>query len=137
MADKFITGSMLYDWVQCEHRVSMDLFYDPAKRDEPNAFLQLLWERGSLFEKEVIEKLELPCLDLSGYGPDDRERLTAEAMDRGEELIYGGRISFDGLLGDPDLLRKAEGGYVAGDIKSGAGEEGTEGNKKLKKHQFS
>jgi hypothetical protein len=26
--------------------------------------------------------------------------------------------------GVPDLLRKEEGGYVAGDIKSGAGEEG-------------
>ena len=26
--------------------------------------------------------------------------------------------------GEPDLLRKETGGYVAGDIKSGAGEEG-------------
>src|SRR5262249_44280437 len=43
---------------------------------------------------------------------------------RGEPLIYGGRISADDLLGVPDLLRKEAGGYVAGDIKSGAGEEG-------------
>jgi predicted RecB family nuclease len=41
-----------------------------------------------------------------------------------EPLIYSGRISADGLLGIPDLLRKELGGYVAGDIKSGAGEEG-------------
>ena len=40
------------------------------------------------------------------------------------------------LLGDPDLLRKEFGGYVAGDIKSGAGEEppDDEGNGKPKKH---
>jgi hypothetical protein len=30
----------------------------------------------------------------------------------------------DDLLGMPDLLRKEMGGYVPGDIKSGAGEEG-------------
>jgi hypothetical protein len=59
-----------------------------------------------------------------------------EAMDRDEPLIYGGRIAAGDLLGDPDLLRKDEAGYVAGDIKSGAGEEGggNEGEGKPKKH---
>jgi predicted RecB family nuclease len=41
-----------------------------------------------------------------------------------EPLIYSGRISANGLLGIPDLLRKEDGGYIAGDIKSGSGEEG-------------
>jgi predicted RecB family nuclease len=41
-----------------------------------------------------------------------------------EPLIYSGRISAEDLLGVPDLLRKETGGYVPGDIKSGAGEEG-------------
>src|SRR5215470_6159336 len=45
-------------------------------------------------------------------------------MGRGDALIYGGRIRADDLLGVPDLLRKEPGGYVAGDIKSGRGEEG-------------
>jgi hypothetical protein len=45
-------------------------------------------------------------------------------MQRREPLIYSGRISADDLLGVPDLLRKEAGGYVPGDIKSGAGEEG-------------
>jgi predicted RecB family nuclease len=45
-------------------------------------------------------------------------------MKRGDDLIYGGRISADDLLGDPDLLRRDGRAYVAGDIKSGAGEEG-------------
>ena len=38
------------------------------------------------------------------------------------------------MLGDPDLLRKETGGYVAGDIKSGAGEEGPEDDATPKLH---
>jgi hypothetical protein len=29
----FITAAMLYDLVQCPHRVTINLFGDPAKRD--------------------------------------------------------------------------------------------------------
>ena len=129
-----ITASMLYDLVQCEHRPTMDLFGDPAKRDQINPFVQLLWEKGSVHEKEIIAELSVPFLDLSIYAGAEKERLTLEAMQRGEPLIYGGRISADDLLGDPDLLRRAGGGYVAGDIKSGAGEEGDEDQARLKKH---
>jgi uncharacterized protein len=39
------------------------------------------------------------------------------------------------LLGDPDLLRREGDGYVAGDIKSGAGEESAgDDERKPKKH---
>src|SRR5271169_6270123 len=99
-----ITAAMLYDLVQCPHRVSMDAFADPAERDAVSPFIQLLWERGALYEKEVIAGLNMPYLDLSPYAGDDKERLTLEAMARGESLIYGGRIHADDLLGDPDLL---------------------------------
>lgn len=121
-----ITASMLYDYVACPHRVAMDLFADPSKRDEVSPFVQLLWERGFAHERDVIAALDMPFLDLSGVSGDAREKLTLEAMDRGEALIYGGRIRADDLLGMPDLLRKDGGGYVAGDIKSGSGEEGSD-----------
>jgi predicted RecB family nuclease len=129
-----VTAAMLYDLVACPHRVTMDLFADPALRDEPNPFVQLLWEKGSLYEREVIAGLQLPFLDLSPYAGDEKERLTQEAIQRGEPLIYGGRIQAAGLLGDPDLLRKEGAGYVAGDIKSGSGEEGPEDDRKPKVH---
>lgn len=129
-----ITASMLYDLVACPHRVTMDLFADPAQRDEPNPFVQLLWEKGSLFEREVIADLKLPFLDLSPYAGDEKERLTLEAMQRGDPLIYSGRIQAEGLLGDPDLLRKEGAGYIAGDIKSGSGEEGPDDDRKPKVH---
>lgn len=119
-----VTASILYDLVQCPQRVALDAFGDRTQRDAINPFVRLLWERGTLFERETIAKLQLPFLDLSRADDVDRERLTLEAMARGEPLIYGGRIHADDLLGMPDLLRKETGGYVPGDIKSGRGEEG-------------
>jgi len=133
---KLITAAMLYDFVECPHRVTMDLFGDPANRDKISAFVQLLWDRGSIYEKEVIAGLKLPFTDLSRYTEDEKERETYAAMKRGDALIYSGRIRADDLLGIPDLLRKENGGYIAGDIKSGLGEEGEEDrdDKKPKKH---
>lgn len=125
---------MLYDLVQCPHRPSMDLFGDPAKRDEINAFVQLLWEKGTAYEHDVIGSLTLPILDLSRYSGGEKKQQTLEAMKRGDPLIYSARISADGLLGDPDLLRREGDGYVAGDIKSGSGEYGEGDSTKLKKH---
>ncbi|NKB48129.1 MAG: TM0106 family RecB-like putative nuclease [Alphaproteobacteria bacterium] len=129
-----ITASMLYDLVSCPHRVTMDLFADPAQRDEPNPFVSLLWEKGSDYEREVIDGLKTPYTDLSMYAGDEKEQQTLRAIQRGEPLIYGGRMQVEGLLGDPDLLRKEGDGYVAGDIKSGAGEEGPQDLSKPKKH---
>lgn len=42
-------------------------------------------------------------LDLSHAEGPEKERLTLEAMKRGEPLIYNGRVSADDLLGIPDL----------------------------------
>ena len=129
-----ITASMLYDLVVCPHRVTLDLFGDPDDRHETNAFVRLLWERGTLYEKEVIEGLKAPFVDLSPYAGREKEQRTLEAMAAGEPLIYSARIQADDLLGDPDLLRREGGGYVPGDIKSGAGEEGPEQRRKPKTH---
>jgi predicted RecB family nuclease len=123
---------MLYDLVTCPHRVTMDLYGDPALRCPTNAFVAMLWERGSLYEGEVVSGVSVPFLDLSAYAGKEKERLTLEAMRLGEPLIYGGRIQESDLLGDPDLLRRESEGYIAGDIKSGAGEEGPEDNPSAK-----
>jgi len=119
-----VTASVLHDLVQCPQRVALDAFGNAADRDEINPFVRLLWERGTLFERETIAKLQLPFVDLSKVGEVDCERLTFEAMARGEPLIYGGRIRAADLLGMPAVLRKETGGYVPGDIKSGRGKEG-------------
>jgi predicted RecB family nuclease len=121
--DQPVTASMLYDLIACPHRVSMDLFAKQNEKDPPNPFVELLWERGSTYEKELIEKLDIPFLDLSTYSKEEKEGLTSEALERKEPLVYGGRISADNLLGDPDILRLEGSGYIAGDIKSGRGRD--------------
>jgi uncharacterized protein len=114
----------------------MDLFADPKDRDAVSPFVQLLWERGAAHEKQIVAEIREPFTDLSGYTGTEKERLTLEAMDRADSLIYAGRIALGDLLGEPDLLRKEGNEYIAGDIKSGAGEEsaGDDGEGKPKKH---
>ena len=129
-----ITGSMLYDLVACPHRLHMDTFADPSERGHVSAFIQLLWKKGALYEDEAMAGFEAPFADLSGYAGEEKERKTREAMRRGDALIYAGQIRADGLLGVPDLLRREGSGYIAGDIKSGAGTEGSEDLAKPKKH---
>ena len=119
-----ITASTLYDLVQCPKRVERDMFGDPQERDEISPFVAMLWQRGTVYEQEVLAGGSLAVLDLSQAEGDDKERLTLEAMQRGEPLIYGGRISAGDLVGIPDLLRRECGGYVPIDIKSGRGKEG-------------
>ena len=119
-----ITASMLYSYTTCPHRVTLDLFGDPADRDEVSPFVELLWERGHAFEQATIEALGIPFLNLRCVPREQKEDLTLRAMQEEEALIYGGRISHGRLLGEPDLLRRTESGYIPGDIKSGAGVEG-------------
>ena len=116
-----ITASMLYDLLQCPYRVKLDSTADIGKRDQVNAFVQMLWEKGSQYEREVIEGLEQKFLDLSIYAGDEKEQKTTETMEAGVPLIYSARLQYGEILGEPDLLRHENGGYVAIDIKSGAG----------------
>jgi predicted RecB family nuclease len=132
-----ITASYLYSHLTCPHRAHMDAFADPATRDPVSPFIQMLWERGSAFERETITRLGTPFLDLSSFHGDEKESATRSAIARHEPLIYSGRLSVDDLLGEPDLLRFENGGYAAIDIKSGAWGEGVseddEDEGKLKK----
>jgi len=134
---KQINASTLYNYVQCPRRVQLDFFGDPSKKDRVSAFVELLWERGNTFERETMEKLDVPFADLRSLEPREKERQTLRLMRLGEKIIYGGRIRTDTLVGEPDLLVQKGSGYVAGDIKSGAGIEGMDDasdDGKLKRH---
>ena len=116
-----VTASMLYDLLQCPYRVKLDSSSDLGRRDKVNPFVQMLWEKGSQYENEVMSGLEQDYLDLSVFALEEKEQKTAQAMAEGVPLIYSARLQYGELLGDPDLLRLENGGYVAIDIKSGAG----------------
>ncbi|KPJ88159.1 MAG: hypothetical protein AMS17_06420, partial [Spirochaetes bacterium DG_61] len=101
--ESFMTASMLYNLVQCPHRLYLDLHEDPVKRDPESTFLQLLWERGTLFEQKVMMDRSLEFADLGGKTAEEREERTQETMEQGVGLIYRGRLRSGNLLGEPDL----------------------------------
>lgn len=128
-----MTASTLYNMIHCPHRVVLDAFGDQSERDPVSSFVEMLWDHGLAHEQKTVQDLDV--LDLSSYAGAEKERATIAAMEQGAPLIYSGRLSTDDLIGQPDLLRREEGGYVAGDIKAGSGEHGDDDNgSKLKKH---
>ncbi len=134
-----ITASKLYDYMQCQHRVWRDV-YGPQeeKIKEINPFVQLLWDRGVLYEKEVVSKIGT-FLDLSKGNLEERFQKTIEAMNSKTPLIYQGVLIKDELVGIPDfLMLMPNNKYVPIDIKSGMGVEGVDEDAgdegKLKEH---
>ncbi len=134
-----VTASILYDYLQCPHKVWRDAHGPQEEKiKETNPFVQLLWERGIAHEAQVVQQLG-QFLDLSKGSRDERATETLRAMEQGVPLIYQGILQHHNLLGIPDLLRKEEdGGYVPIDVKSGSAFEGrdslTEDEGKPKKH---
>lgn len=127
-----ISASQLYDFSQCPHRVSLDVFGDPLKRDDPDPFVQMLWEHGNIHKDQITTTL--PALDLTNADAATREPETIAAMNRREPLIYGGQITSGDLVGMPDLLELRGNAYIPGDIKSGSGLEDVGGGGKYKEH---
>jgi hypothetical protein len=76
-------------------RVALDAFGDIAKRDKINPFVRLLWERGTLFERDTIAKLQLSFIDLSraresGTGGKNRARRLA-TLELLSDSVWGSR----------------------------------------------
>lgn len=130
--------------MKCPHRIWMDRYGPQDLKLEANEFVKLLWETGIQHEQKVIEILgSFKNLEKEPYSL--RPKLTFEAMRNGEPLIYHGQLILDigniRLKGEPDLLKKVSSNpnrYIAVDIKSGIGYEGSEDSEvdeeKLKKH---
>lgn len=123
----FITASRLYDFIQCPHKVWRDV-YGPQeeKTDEKNPFVELLWEKGALHEKEIVSGIG-SFIDLSEGTIEERIDKTLSEIKKRTPLIYQGVLHYGNLLGVPDLLRRMDDGhYLPIDIKSGKGFEGLE-----------
>ena len=119
-----VTAVQLYDHVSCPRRVDLDAHGDAARRDGLSPFVRMLWARGAAHEAETLRGLPGGAVLLAGLAADERERATAAAMDAGADIIQGGRIAADDLIGDPDLLLRRGSHYVPADIKSGRADEG-------------
>jgi len=123
---KTITGSKLYDYIQCPHKVWRDV-YGPQeeKLQDKNPFVELLWNKGVAHEENVVARLG-DYLDLREGNLQERFVNTIQAMKRGVPLIYQGVLTYGNLKGIPDLMRRLpDGSYAPIEIKSGMGFAGT------------
>ncbi|MGH8470300.1 MAG: hypothetical protein ACREVY_15385 [Gammaproteobacteria bacterium] len=101
-----ITASTLYNLVICPHRVAMDCFEDPAKRDPIRPFVQLLWERGTKYEQEVISELKLSFTNLKDVPAAERVIRTLEAMGRRKRSSMVPTLSRTTLSASPTSCEK-------------------------------
>ena len=109
----------------------MDLYGDIAERDEVNPFVQLLWEKGALFERELIGEFDgepgFEYVDLTPYKLDEKEQRTLEAIAQGVPLWvvgFGSALaSALGQLGDlaESALKRRAGVKDSGHIIPGHG----------------
>lgn len=123
----YITGSKLYDYIQCPHRVWRDVYGpDDEKIKEINPFVELLWNKGIQHEEKIVSNIG-EYVDLSEGDLQERFVATLRAMQEGASLIYQGVLFVGKLKGIPDLLRRMpDGTYLPIEIKSGMGFEGAE-----------
>lgn len=123
----YITASLLYNYLQCPHRVWRDIYGPQDEKDqETNPFVELLWQKGVQHEEKTITKIG-EYLDLGKGSLDERSEKTLEALKNKTPLIYQGVLKHENMLGIPDLLKLLpDNSYMPIDIKSGMGLEGAD-----------
>jgi len=127
MATNRVTAQDFYDYSKCPHRVYLNRFGNPAERLPLADFLNLLFERALLHERQAIAGLTYQCP--SGETLAERAASTVKLMAAGVERIYQGVLLEPEYSGIPDLLERVDGGrsnfgdyfYKPLDIKSGSG----------------
>jgi predicted RecB family nuclease len=117
---------------RCPEAVQLDILR-PVEPLPSSDFMTMLTDGGIAFEVDVFDLLRSSvagAVDINrGLDREQREQLTADAMDEAAPLVIGGRLPLDVVgrrLGEPDLLlrmgaeRKADGrwSYVAVDVKN-------------------
>ena len=111
-----LSASRLNDFLGCPHQAALWLAGIRAE-GEVDAALQLIRDKGFEHEAAVLARLERlhgPAERIpSGGTLADRARLTREAIERGETLIYQGALTKESWLGYPDFLLGTGSGQAA------------------------
>jgi predicted RecB family nuclease len=124
-ADATILAHHLYDFAECEHRVALDVSLEASRRTAPDEAMELLFEQGRRFEREIVEPLGYAAIELDDGGWDGAAGRTVELMRAGAAGIDQGVLIERGRLARPDLLERIPGAsalgdhyYRPGDVKS-------------------
>jgi hypothetical protein len=59
-----ILAHHLYDFAECDHRIALDATLDRERRTPPDDAMTLLFEHGQRFEREVVEPLGYPAVEV-------------------------------------------------------------------------
>ena len=101
---------------------------DPSLKGEHSDFAEMLWERGTRIEREIIDsiKRDREVMAITGPAGPATFAATFKLMKEGADWIYQGVLLDGDKIGRPDLLQKALGRsklgdhfYIPCDIKSG------------------
>ncbi len=120
-----ILAHHLYDFAECEHRVALDATLDRELRTPPDDAMALLLEHGQRFEREVVEPLGYPAIEVDRGDWDGAFARTRALMSEGVAGIDQAVLIDGARLARPDLLERAPGRstlgefhYIPGDVKS-------------------
>lgn len=120
-----ILAHHLYDFAECEHRVALDATLDRELRTPPDDAMALLLEHGQRFEREVVEPLGYPAVEVEEGDWDGAFAQTRALMRQGVAGIDQGVLLDGARLARPDLLERVPGEsalggfhYIPGDVKS-------------------
>jgi predicted RecB family nuclease len=120
-----ILAHHLYDFAECEHRVALDATLDRELRTPPDEAMTLLLEHGQRFEREVVEPLGYPAVEVEHGEWEQGFAQTRALMREGVAGIDQGVLLDGARLARPDLLEHAPGSsalgefhYIPGDVKS-------------------
>lgn len=119
-----ITATMFFKQDACPHWLWFDEHADLRKKAKQSRFTEMLLDRGTKHEKDIIGDMKF--VSVEGRGSAARFKETVRLMREGVDRIYHGMLMSDEFVGEPDLLerrtdRPSDFGayhYVAIDIKS-------------------
>lgn len=129
-----VTAHLLYDVVQCEHRIALDAKHNAPINASP--FIELLWRRESTHTGKVYDAMRQAhdgLTDVSGirdYGV--RANRTLNAICANTPIIIGGLLHVADIIAEPNFLVLEGDCYRVGIIKAGRGLE--EDGSKMKAH---
>jgi len=135
-----LTGSHIYNFLNCRHLLYLDQFGDPGLMDPESDLEETLREKGKLHEEAALKALGLRIAEVDCENFDDAAQQTLRLMKAGEKWIYQGCLSAPAMHGSPDLLKRTRGEsrlgsyhYIPLELKSGSAYENEE-NGTVKRH---
>ena len=110
-----LSASDLVGYLNCRELSALDRAVSEGALAKPKVWdplLEILWERGSIHERDYVEHLKSAGLDVVRIdGVDvtqDAVTQTTSVMNSGIPVIVQGAMAHDGWIGRADILRRVE-----------------------------